>query len=144
MVRFVISLVLSFFCCSAISQNIRSADVAGRWVLSKHLITVKGKPANKMDPKRISIYLFANDGTYRLSEKESGDAKTYVTKGKWKITANGKKIHLYGNVDVPHESGAEIGDSDLTVEYLDGDYYLTYTYGDTLFPPNTDYWKKTK
>jgi hypothetical protein len=142
MARIVILFLLSSFCLSASGQNIKPSDVPGKWVLTRHLITVNGKRVNKMDPKRVSSYSFSNDGTYRLSEGELGNNKIYITKGKWKVTANGKKIQLYNNVDVPHESGVQTGDMDLLIEYLDGEYYLTYTYGDTTFPPNTDCWKK--
>jgi hypothetical protein len=142
MAKLIISLLLSFFYLLANSQNIKASEVSGQWVLNKHTITLNGKPVNKMDAKRISIYVFSVNGTYRLTEKEMNSSKTYITKGKWKVIANGKKIHLYNNIDAPHERGVEIADNDLIVEYLGGQYYLTYTYGDTIFPPNTDYWKR--
>ncbi|HXD77522.1 MAG TPA: hypothetical protein VN616_06920 [Puia sp.] len=142
MAKLIISLLLSSFYLSANSQNIKASEVSGQWVLSKHTITLNGKLVNKMDAKRISMYVFLVNGTYRLTEEEKNSSKTYITKGKWKVIANGKKIHLYNNIDAPHERGVEIADNDLIVEYLGGEYYLTYTYGDTIFPPNTDYWKR--
>ena len=119
-----------------------SSMVSGKWKLSKHTITKKGIIHVTVDNNRTTTYEFMKNGTYRLVDK-TGKIQV-LTKGKWKVTQSGTKVHLYTNEDVPNDPKVEIADHDLNIILLKGQYYLTYSWGDSQYAPETDYYKKTK
>lgn len=114
--------------------------VYGKWTLAKHTATKNGTTYSERILNRVSVYEFFKDGTYKLLDRYKTDQ--YQTKGKWKVIEGGKKVHLYNNVDIPDKPDIEIADHDLNVTKISGEYFLSYSSGDTPNPPETDYYKK--
>ena len=134
-------LLLLYFQLSS-GQNIKTSDLPGKWIFNKYTETINSKPVERMQVDRTDTYIFSANGTYQNSSKSGKEV--FVSKGKWKVTDGGLKVRLYNNVDVPDDPNTEIADHDLIVQYLNGKFYLTYTSGDVLNGPRTDYYKKSK
>lgn len=140
MAKFIWILLLSISCLFAIGQNIKLTDIISKWVLNKYTETIKGKAVDRMVTNVKSVYVFSANGTYMETSQEGKDV--FITKGRWKLTDKGRKVRLNNNI--PNDPSFEIADHDLDVSFLDGRYYLTYTYGDVLNGPRTDYYKRSK
>ncbi len=122
-------------------QKIKLSDLPGKWVFNKYTETIKGKTVERMQVDRSETYVFSANGTYKTTSKSGQEV--FGAKGKWKVTDGGLKVRLYNNVDVPDDPNVEISDHDLIVQFLNGKFYLTYTSGDVLNGPRTDYYKKS-
>ncbi|MBL7922054.1 MAG: lipocalin family protein [Bacteroidia bacterium] len=132
------------FCYITHAFSQPSIAIQGKWKLTKHTITKKGKTLAHSDSSRVTTFDFLSNGNYSQTDSYTNPISTYVTKGKWKINEKHNKVHLYENTDSPDDPQIIIGDFDLKIIKLNGEYFLTYSYLDTEFPPDTDYYKKIK
>jgi hypothetical protein len=142
MSKIIYTLLFSIYFQICIGQNINTTDLSGKWVFNNYTETIKGKTVERMQVDRTDFYIFSANGTYQNTSKSGKEV--FGSKGKWKVTDAGLKIRLYSNFDVPHEPNTVIADHNLAVKYINGIYYLTYTYGDVRNGPLTDYYKKAK
>ena len=122
-------------------QEIKSTDIVGKWTLTRHTITIKGKAIDKT-PDKISTYIFLLNGTYKLTDKV--DNEIVESKGKWKLINKGGMVRLYNNVDIPDDPKVEIADHDLGIQFRNGKYYLIWSEWDVVDAPHKDYYEKSK
>lgn len=142
MKKITVVLLLSLYFQVSNGQTLKTSDITGKWTFTKYTETIKGNVVERAQVDRIDVYIFLANGTYQSSSR-TGKA-IYRSKGKWKVSGKGSKVRLYSNSDVPDLPDVEIADHDLEIKFQKGTFYLTYTSGDVLNGPRTDYFKKSK
>lgn len=116
-------------------------DIVGQWTFVKLTITKGGKTLDSLTSDIKSTFVFSADGTF-IETNINPDKSQYKQIGKWKIVGDGAKVHLF-NITTTL-SNLIINDQDWKIIKVKDSWYLTYTYSDSIFAPETMFYKKTK
>ena len=96
--KHLLTLILLFFSVVLFGQTTdKKINIVGKWVMTKHMLVENTKTVDKLNKNAKIAYEFKVDGTYKLTSsfKYNGKWDTVVTVGKWKISADNKKIEIF-------------------------------------------------
>jgi hypothetical protein len=134
-------LIFTFIWTISCSGQTADKDIVGEWTFAKLTVTKKGKTLDSLTSEIKSTFLFSADGTYTETNINPDKSKTTDT-GKWKLIEGGKKVHLF-NIKTTAPNSI-ISDHDWKIVKDKTTLFLTYTYGDSIFAPETMFYKKVK
>ena len=135
------TLLLSSLIVFAQPGSSPSTKLAGKWLLTKHLLTEKGKASDLLSSNEIYSFDFMVDNTYSVSYTNKKNESTTVYKGKWKIVNGGKKLKLYDNI-LPAEPGRLVADRLLPIISLSKTEFVTKELLFGMDLVGTSYYKK--
>jgi hypothetical protein len=108
----------------------------GRWTFYKLTVTKGELEVDSVTTEINSVFIFSEDGTY-TETKVTPDKSKKTQSGKWKLIEGGKMVRLYNE-------GGPGSDLDLEITKFKGTRYLTYSWHDSPFAPETVFYKKEK
>ena len=121
--------------CTIFSDSI-AKRIIGKWELYKQTLTENDTTREQIiNGKKIKIYEFKSDGTYKLTEAYISEFKhdklpdTSVIVGNWKVFTDNNKIWLCNNKYLPPYEKLIYGDLNIPIAQLTRTEFVTHFFG---------------
>jgi hypothetical protein len=138
--------ILLFFSAVLFGQTTdKKTNIVGKWVMVKHMLVENTKTVDKLNGDAKIAYEFKADGAYILTSsfKYKGKWETVVTVGKWKISADNKKIELFNNKFLPpNDKDGICADHPLIIKKMTATEFVTEECWFSEAPAGTSSYKK--
>ncbi len=113
----VLILLLAFNHVQSQNTDSLSKKLAGKWLLTKHVIVDSSSTIEHVDTNLTCTFEFFENGTCCVTYSDKRYGQT-VNNGKWKFSNDGTKVLLFDIVDVPDDPLVFISDHDMPVVSL--------------------------